>query len=122
MSSTIPQRRAGRAISPPAATHLFEVGQVVQLKGGFGRLARGSDVYHVTRTLPPRGDAPQYRIRNDLENYERVVMQDELIAIRTPKPGDGTTLIERTFNDGQGTKTQQARDQKTEEGEGSVQA
>lgn len=88
-----------------APTHLFTVGQAVRLKGGFARGALPADIYHVTGTLPPRGGSLQYRIRNDEERHERVTTQDSLEPIGMSGPGDGATLIERTFGHGQGTET-----------------
>jgi hypothetical protein len=101
--------------------HLFAVGQTVRLKRGFGTSSNLGDIYRITSTLPPVGRSLQYRIRNDDERYERVVTEDNLEQVRLPAPGDGTALIERTFGHGQGTETQQPRDQKTEAGEGIAQ-
>ena len=81
-----------------AATHLFAVGQAVRFKGGFGLKAGPTDVYHVTRTLPPRGNSPQYRIRNDEERHERVTSQDDLEGI--PSEEGEASLMERTFGHG----------------------
>ena len=101
--------------------HLFTVGQAARIKGGFVRPALAADIYHITGTLPPRGDSLQYRIRNDGERHERVTTQDSLESVGTSQAGGGATLTERTFGHGQGTKTQQPRDQKAEAGQGSAQ-
>lgn len=90
-------RPASRSQRPDTATHLFAVGQAVRLKGGFGQAA---GVYYVTATLPPSGDSPQYRIRNDGDRHERVTTQDKLEAMRASSGGEGDTLIERTFSHG----------------------
>lgn len=74
------------------------------------------DVYRVTGMLPPRDNLFQYRVRNDGERHERVTTQDCLELIGKDQP-DGATLIERTFGNGQGTETQQPRNQKAEAGE-----
>ena len=103
-------------------THLFNIGQAVRLKGGLRGPALPADVYYITGTLPPVGESLQYRIRNDDERYERVTTQDSLEPVGTSQAGDGATLTERTFGHGQGTKTQQPRDQKAEAGQGSAQA
>lgn len=121
MTATSISRR-GREIPRAAASHLFAVGQAVRMKGGFGRPASPEGVYRITGTLPPRGDSPQYRIRNDDERHERVTTQDSLEPVAMSQAGDGETLIERTFGHGQGTETQQPRDQKAEAGKGSAQA
>jgi len=101
--------------------HLFTIGQAVRLRGNFGTFPKTSEVYRVTGTLPPRGDSPQYRIRNDEERHERVATQDSLEPIRPSQSSEGATLIERTFGHGQGTKTQQSRDQEAEAGKGVAQ-
>ena len=103
-------RRTAHPIRPDAATHLFTVGQVVRLKSGFDRLSQPENVYRITGTLPPKGDSPQYRIRNDEERYERVTTQDNLEPTRVSPGGASATLIDRTF--GKSTQAQQSRDQK----------
>ena len=110
-------------VRPPrreTASHLYAVGQTVRLKGGFGRPAQATDLYVITATLPPRGDSPQYRIRNDEERHERVTTQDSLEPVDASKPGE--SLIERTFGNGQGTDAQQSRSAKAEEGQGAAKA
>lgn len=112
-------------VRPPrreTASHLYAVGQSVRLKGGFGRPAQATDLYVITATLPPRGDSPQYRIRNDEERHERVTTQDSLEPVDSSTPGEGATLIERTFGNGQGTDAQQSRSAKAEEGQGAAKA
>jgi hypothetical protein len=98
------------------------VGQAVHLRGNFGTFPKTSEVYRITGTLPPRGNSPQYRIRNDDERHERVTTQDSLEPVRLPQYSEGVTLIERTFGHGHGTETQQSRDQEAEAGKGAVQA
>ena len=107
-------QRYPRPIRRDPATHLFAVGQPVRLKGGFGRTFQSADIYRITATLPPRGESPQYRIRNDEERHERVTTQDSLEPVGISPAEEGATLIERTFGYGQGTETQQSRDQKAE--------
>ena len=120
---TIPHATQRRPIRRDAATHLFTVGQAVRLKGGFGTLPdKFGDIYRITGTLPPRGNSPQYRIRNDDERHERVTTEDSLEPVDMAQPVDDTTLIERTFGHGQGTETQQPRDSKAEAGKGAAEA
>ncbi|WP_157014724.1 hypothetical protein [Mesorhizobium xinjiangense] len=114
-TATIGQRNASQ-FRREASTHVFAVGQSVRLKSGFGRTA--ADIYHITGTLPLRGNSPQYRIRNDGERHERVTTQDDLEPVVISQ--SGPSLIERTFGHGQGTETKQSRDQKTEAGKGSA--
>ncbi|MEX0408944.1 hypothetical protein ABGN05_25215 [Aquibium sp. LZ166] len=89
---------AARPARREVPTHLFAIGQAVRFRGGFGQPAALAEIYHVTRTLPPRGDSPQYRIRNDEERHERVTSQSELEAIR--ETSTDASLIERTFGHG----------------------
>jgi hypothetical protein len=105
------------AIPRDAAKHLFPIGQSVRLKGGFGTWPKLGDVYRITATLPPRDNLLQYRVRHDDERHERVATQDCLEPVGPEQPDSGTTLIERTFGNGQGTETQQPRNQKAEAGE-----
>lgn len=81
-----------------APTHIFSIGQSVQLKSRFSgsRSARG--VFQVTGTLPPLGNSLQYRIRNDEELYERVATQDDIEAVATSR--SSAALLERTFGHG----------------------
>jgi len=75
-----------------SAPHRFALGQAVRLKGGFAQRA----ACRITRTLPPLGETPQYRIRNDGESHERLASQNELEAVT----GEGADLMARTFHHG----------------------
>jgi hypothetical protein len=83
-------QRYGRLPVVEPATHLFALGQAVQLKSG---VPAGGNVYRITAQLPPIGDSPQYRIRNDTEKFERVATQVNLEMIR----GENVSLIEKSF-------------------------
>jgi len=93
-------RRTSRPMRPDTPTHLYALGQAVRLKGGFMRRSQGASIYHITGTLPSRGDLPQYRIRNDDERHERVATQDKLEPVSTSSGSEGDSLIERTFGHG----------------------
>jgi len=100
MISTSPIRRTVRSARHEAPAHLFTIGQAVRLKGGLVRPALPADIYHITGTLPARGDSLQYRIRNDDERHERVTTQDSLEPVDMSQSGRSSTLIERTFGHG----------------------
>ena|SRR5271166_3706543 len=121
MTATDFLRRQARPIRRETATHLFTVGQAVRLRSGFRGPFRFAGIYHITGTLPPMGDSPQYRIRSDDERYERVTTQESLEAVFI-SAGESATLTEGTFGHGQGTETQESRDQKAEAGKGSADA
>jgi hypothetical protein len=120
--TTMPIRRTARQPRRESPTHLFAIGQAVQLKRGIASAAPSGDIYLVTGTLPPRGDSLQYRIRNEAERHERVMTQDSLELAGVAHSGDGATLIERTFGPGEGTEAQHSPDQKAEAGADSVPA
>jgi hypothetical protein len=104
---TAEMQRSGSRNRPDVSVHRFEVGQAVRLKGSFVKFVAGtSDVYRITGTLPPKENSPQYRIRNEGERHERVTTQDDIEAVDISQAGNGATLIERTFDHGQGTETQ----------------
>lgn len=87
-------QRTKRSLLPHSATRLFTIGQAVRLKGGF---RRSGDIYLITAELPPSGDSPQYRIRNQDERFERVTTQDNLERVATPTGSESATLIEKSF-------------------------
>jgi len=95
---TVPRRKFPPAGWEPA-THLFTIGQTVRLKGSYGRPPRSAEIFRITGTLPPAGNSPQYRIRNDEEHHERVATQDNL-ELFTSRHSEAETLIERTFGHG----------------------
>jgi hypothetical protein len=97
MNAPNPSRRTSRSMPPDGPTHLYAVGQAVRLKGAFMQRSQGASIYHITGTLPSRGELPQYRIRNDDERHERLVTQDNLKPVSTSSGNEGATLIERTF-------------------------
>jgi hypothetical protein len=68
--------------------------------GGFMQRSQIAGIYRITGTLPPRGELPQYRIRNDSERHERVATQDNLEPVNISSGSEGATLIERTFGRG----------------------
>lgn len=112
-------QRNTRPIRHGAPPRLFDIGQAVRLKGDFRTLTTG--VYHVTGTLPPRENSPQYRIRSDTEPHERVVTEDRLESAGTPSSDPGPMLIERTFGHGRATAARHSRDGEAKAGENSDQ-
>lgn len=122
MTATTLMQRYARPIRREAATHLFAVGQAVRLRANFGTFPKTAEIFRITGRLPARGDSLQYRIRSDAERHERVTTQDSLEPVDLSQSGDGATLMERTFGHGQGTETQQPRNQEAEAGKDSAQA
>lgn len=97
LANTVTKARQPRR---ETATHLFAVGQSVRPKGGFAKMIMPTDVYHITATLPPRGNALQYRIRCAEERYDRVMAEDELEAVELVQAD--SSLITRTFGSDKG--------------------
>ena len=109
MTQEMTQEKTTPAYSPripprspqlPAATHLFALGQSVRLTGGF---LRSGNVYRITAKLPPIGDTPQYRIRNDDEQFERVATQANLEPATPASGGNGEPLSKTSFGPGSAT-------------------
>jgi hypothetical protein len=119
MTPTSFTRRNIRPAHRETPTHLYALGESVRLKGSFSTFPKSTEIYHVTGRLPPRGESLQYRIRSDSERYERVTTEDSLEPVPSSSGDESTTLLERTFGHGQGTKAQQSGDPKTETGEDS---
>jgi len=94
-------RRFKRSLQSHAATHLFTVGQAVRLKSGF---LRPGNIYIITAKLPPSGDLPQYRVRNDDEKFERMATQADLEIVSTSLRVEGDLLTEKSVL---GTQSQQ---------------
>lgn len=104
-----------RPVRGEEATHQFAIGQAVRMRGGLGGSTLSSDIYHITATLPPRGDSLQYRIRNDDERHERVITQESIEPVTKSRSGQGSSLLETTFGSGDSTGTQQSRKQDAQE-------
>ncbi len=104
-----------RPVRGDEATHQFAIGQAVRMRGGLGGSTLSSDIYHVTATLPPRGDSLQYRIRNDDERHERVITQESIEPVANSRSGHGSSLLETTFGGGERTDAQQLRKQDARE-------
>ncbi len=105
--TNIPQRNA-HPIRHEAATHLFAVGQAVRLRSGFKGPFGVAGIYHITGTLPPTGNSPQYRIRSDDERHERVMAQNGLEPVLI-SAGESATLVEGTFGHGAEAKNRKSR-------------
>lgn len=97
MTASCRLKRPAGSVRRNSPAHFFAIGQAVRLRAESGQNGRPADIYHITGTLPPQGQSPQYRIRSDSESYERVATQDDLEPLRTPPGGARAALIERTF-------------------------
>lgn len=75
---------APRRPAPPAAapaTHLFRVGERLQMLGGGRSWARAGGICRVTALMPHERGPLLYRVRSELESFERVVAEDDLTAL-----------------------------------------
>lgn len=82
--------------SPNTAKHFFAVGQYVKLKGGAKFNKTGT--YQITAVLPPRGNSLQYRIQNNFEPHEHVIIQDQLELVSTVSADIETKPVEQKGN------------------------
>lgn len=57
--------------------HIYRVGEIVHFTAQV-RTTAAEGGYEITGLLPPRGEEPQYRIKNVREGHERVALQDQL--------------------------------------------
>lgn len=81
-----------------SSTHLFAIGQVVRLRGGYSALTSPKgQIYNVTGKLPALGNLLQYRIRNETERHERVTTEDCLEGVRDNEPVGQALLVSKTF-------------------------
>jgi hypothetical protein len=66
-----------------APSHRYKIGDKVRLNGHRSSLQRADGAYQVLATLPHEGGALQYRVRNDEERYERIVIEEDLEIFQT---------------------------------------
>jgi len=64
--------------------HRFAVGQPVRLLVKPSLATHIAESYRITRVLPERDNAPQYRIQSDDGKHERVASEDDIEAIKAP--------------------------------------
>jgi len=58
--------------------HIYSIGQSVHLGARAGINLDPTQIYTVTKLLPPLGVELQYRIRNEREKHERVVIEHQI--------------------------------------------
>lgn len=74
-----PRRVAGPAA--PAREHRYQIGQRLSLSGGGNRWARVQALCSVVALLPHEGGPFLYRVRSEVENYERIVAEIDLTPV-----------------------------------------
>jgi hypothetical protein len=73
--------------------HIFSIGQCVRLDARAGVILDPAEVYTIRALLPPLGEELQYRIRNEREKHERVVLERQ-IKLAEPARGDAQRVNE----------------------------
>lgn len=73
-------RRAAPALTA-AIAHRFHVGQRLQMLGGGRSWARAGGVCKVTALMPHERGPLLYRVRSEMESFERVVAEDDLTTL-----------------------------------------
>lgn len=63
------------------SNHRFATGQMVRLINMTGRSPAAANIYRVVTALPARATGPQYRLRNEEFDQERIVMERDLELI-----------------------------------------
>ncbi len=59
-------------------SHRYGIGETVTLSAGFGYAREAETVYSIVALLPSNGAQLQYRIRSEMEKFERVAAENEL--------------------------------------------
>jgi len=72
--------------------HRFAVGQLVRLKSKLGLAPGTAQSYRISATLPETENSPQYRIRNEDTNQERVVEEFYIEESDAPHFQPGLTI------------------------------
>lgn len=70
------QQQPGPRAEKPS--HRFEIGQIVLMKSRRDLQTKAAERFHIKGTLPVKDGSPQYRIRSDEENHDRVTTEDNL--------------------------------------------
>jgi hypothetical protein len=83
--ATLPRQRVITASIPtkPTPKHRYHVGQRLRLLGGGNYWARNSGTCRVIMLMPYEGGGLFYRVRNETENFERVVAEGDLSTLAT---------------------------------------
>lgn len=74
------RRKVGPVIAAPK--HRYRIGERVRMNGGGRSLARSEAACKVMALLPHEGGPLLYRVRSEVESYERVVQEADLDPIR----------------------------------------
>ena len=76
-----PARRSLSGATAPAPKHRFGLGERLRMVGGGTTLRRDESICRVTSLLPHEGGPLLYRVRSELESFERVVAESDLSAV-----------------------------------------
>ena len=72
--------------------HQFALGQAVRMKRSLGFSPTLPGSFRITGMLPERNNSPQYRMRSDSEQHDRVVTEADLEATDTAKASAGAAV------------------------------
>lgn len=72
--------------APGPITHRFQMGQRLMMSQGGRDIARQSATCVVTGLVPHEFGPLRYRVRSDLEGFERIVDEVDLSAYRNETP------------------------------------
>ena len=65
----------------PMTAHKFTVGEAVSFSPDKGQEHSRGELFEIVRLLPETGDGPQYRIKSQTKDHERVVREDQLAPV-----------------------------------------
>lgn len=78
------ERRVPHRPARAALQHRFHVGQRLRVLGGGRQWGRLEGYCKVVALMPHEGGALMYRIRSEVENFERVVAEADLVPPDLP--------------------------------------
>ena len=79
--------RRSPAPARESPSHRYHVGDSVIVTPDPTALVRAGGLYRILAILPPNADGRlQYRVRSELERFERIVKEDEMGAARGVSP------------------------------------
>ncbi len=74
-----PRRPAPSLVA--AAKHRYRIGERLQMQGGGRSWARADGICRVTALMPHERGPLLYRVRSEVESFERVVAEDDLTTL-----------------------------------------
>ncbi|MDR3473468.1 MAG: hypothetical protein P4M09_17570 [Devosia sp.] len=82
VGGTVGERRRAPSAVAAQPEHIYQIGQRLLLRGGGSSWARASSACKVLSLLPRETGPLLYRVRSEVEAFERVVAETDLTPIK----------------------------------------